>query len=127
MVHIGQKISERLRQLGVSKTELARKIDTSRENIYGILTRESIDTILLAKISAALEFDFFEYYRSSPTIIEEGAVRYARRKPTQEDDAAVMPKDLPYYMARVEYLEKLTGLQETLLREKEEKETYLKA
>lgn len=127
MVHIGQKISERLQNLGVSKTELARKIDTSRENIYGILSRESIDTMLLSKISAALEFNFFQYYNPgfSPFQAEETTVGYKSKGKT--DLGHSLTSDAMALQSRVEHLEKMVALQDTLLREKEEKEQLLKA
>ena len=40
-------------------------IKTSKQNVYGIYLRESIDTALLQKLSKALEFDFFVYYYSA--------------------------------------------------------------
>ncbi|MCX6310229.1 MAG: hypothetical protein NT084_01155 [Bacteroidetes bacterium] len=41
---------------------MARKIKTSKQNIYGIYTRSSIDTALLQKLGKALDFDFFSLY-----------------------------------------------------------------
>ncbi|MBI2968744.1 MAG: helix-turn-helix domain-containing protein [Bacteroidetes bacterium] len=62
-LHIGEKIRERARELRIGPTELARSINTSKQNVYGIFKRRSLDTDLLRKISKALEFDFFCYYR----------------------------------------------------------------
>jgi hypothetical protein len=45
---------------GISVTEFARRINKSRENVYSIFTRKSIDTGLLSKISEVLEYDFFK-------------------------------------------------------------------
>lgn len=64
-MHIGEKIEARAKELGVGATALARKIGTSKQNVYGIYQRTSIDTDLLVKLGKALEFDFFVYYSSS--------------------------------------------------------------
>ena|SRR6185436_8411226 len=61
-MHIGEKVKERAKELRIGPTELARKIGTSKQNVYGIFSRESIDTALLQKLSKALDFDFFAYF-----------------------------------------------------------------
>jgi transcriptional regulator with XRE-family HTH domain len=62
MIHIGKKIKEILGNSGFTVTEFARRIDTSRENVYGIFKRRSIDTDMLVKISRTLNYDFFTLY-----------------------------------------------------------------
>jgi transcriptional regulator with XRE-family HTH domain len=62
MVHIGEKIKEIFDSKGLSVSEFGRRINMSRENIYGIFRRKTIDTGLLVKISSILEHDFFQYY-----------------------------------------------------------------
>lgn len=57
--HIGEKIKERAKELRMGPTELANAINTSKQNVYGIFKRESIDTSLLQKIGKALNYDFF--------------------------------------------------------------------
>lgn len=61
-MHIGQKIHDRVKELRIRPTELAKTLRTSKQNLYGIFKRESIDTDLLLKLSKALDFDFFSYY-----------------------------------------------------------------
>jgi DNA-binding Xre family transcriptional regulator len=61
-VHIGSKIKQITAKKGVNITEFSRRINTSRENVYGIFKRKTIDTGLLEKISKILEHDFFQYY-----------------------------------------------------------------
>lgn len=61
-VHIGNTIKVILEQRGMSISEFGRRIKKSRENVYSIFKRETIDTGLLADISAVLEYDFFQYY-----------------------------------------------------------------
>lgn len=60
--HIGEKIKERAQELRVGPTELANAINTSKQNVYGIFKRESIDTALLQKICKALNYDFFSFF-----------------------------------------------------------------
>ena len=62
VVNIGKKIAERAKELRIGPTELAKLIDTSKQNIHGIFKRVSINTELLYKLSIALEYDFFSYY-----------------------------------------------------------------
>lgn len=58
-VHIGSLIQARAKALRIGPTELGIKIETSKQNVYGIFKRESIDTELLMRISTALDYDFF--------------------------------------------------------------------
>ena len=60
MAHIGQIIREELKLQGRTVTWLAKAINCDRTNIYNIFERESIDTNLLARISKALNRNFFE-------------------------------------------------------------------
>ena len=60
MAHIGQLIRDELKQQGRTVTWLAKAINCDRTNIYNIFERESIDTNLLARISKALNRNFFE-------------------------------------------------------------------
>lgn len=69
-IHIGKKIKEVTDEMGIKPTEFGRRINKSRETVYNIFTRKSIDTSLLEKISAVLKHDFFQYY--SP-VYEENA------------------------------------------------------
>jgi hypothetical protein len=61
-IHIGKKIKEVLDQRGMSISEFGRRIHKSRENIYSIFKRRTIDSGLLYLIGETLEHDFFKYY-----------------------------------------------------------------
>ena len=61
-VHIGKRIEKRLRELGMSKAEFGRRIETSRQNVSLILERPHIYTDQLQRICEALDFDFFQFY-----------------------------------------------------------------
>lgn len=64
-IHIGEIIKKKARELRIGPTELGEKINTSKQNVYGIYKRKSIDTELLRKISNALGHNFFNYYVST--------------------------------------------------------------
>ena len=64
-IHIGEIIKNKARELRIGPTELGDKINTSKQNVYGIYKRKSIDTALLRKISNALGHNFFSYYVTS--------------------------------------------------------------
>lgn len=70
-VNIGEKIKQRAKQLRIGPTELGNLIHTSKQNIYGIYKRKSIDTEILSKLSVALDFDFFQYYNPTKTSSNE--------------------------------------------------------
>ena len=61
-IHIGQLIKKRLQETGMSKTEFARRINKTSQNVYDIFERKTIDTGLLYTISSILDFNFFESY-----------------------------------------------------------------
>lgn len=61
-VHIGSKIKSSVTKKGMTVSEFGRRINKSRENVYSIYKRKSIDTALLLNISKVLEYDFFQYY-----------------------------------------------------------------
>ena len=63
-VNIGEKILAKMEEQSVKKAELAREIGYQRQNIdSAVFKKNSIDTVLLIKISEALNFNFFNYYR----------------------------------------------------------------
>ncbi len=64
IVHIGNKIKAIVTKKGMTVSEFGRRINKSRENVYSIFKRKSIDTALLSTISKVLDHDFFQYYTS---------------------------------------------------------------
>lgn len=66
-VHIGQEIKKVFDESGIKMQAFADKIFYSRQNVNGIFKRSSVDTDLLIKISNALNFDFFKFYRVEET------------------------------------------------------------
>jgi stage III sporulation protein SpoIIIAA len=72
-LHIGKMIRQHLEEVGMTKSEFARRIGTSPQNVYGIFKRKSCDTELLRDISKVLSFDFFQYYSTSAIVIDDKA------------------------------------------------------
>ncbi len=62
--NIGERIKQRAKELRIGPTELGKLINTSKQNVYGIYKRKSIDTEMLRKLSKALNCDFFQYYHT---------------------------------------------------------------
>ncbi len=109
-MHIGEKIKARAKELRIGPTELARAIKTSKQNVYGIYLRETIDTGLLMKLGKALEFDFFAYYGTTGNSAANnpGGI-YKRKKgaPPVEDENALMRKELNEFKEKYELLKAL--------------------
>jgi hypothetical protein len=65
MIHIGKMILQKVNESGISKSELARRVNLTPQNIYNLFKRKSIDAGLLKQISVALAFDFFSIYEEA--------------------------------------------------------------
>lgn len=69
-VNIGLLIEQKMNELDINKSEMARRSGIANQNINRVLERSSIDTDKLVAISEALNFNFFDCFR---TIEEQGA------------------------------------------------------
>lgn len=81
-IHIGLKIKEIFDKSGFTVTELAKRVKTTRQNIYGIFERSSVDTALLLRLGEALDHNFFQYYMDSTSnnALEEPLEPYKKIK-----------------------------------------------
>jgi plasmid maintenance system antidote protein VapI len=61
-IHIGHLIREQLKADQRSASWLAREIGCTRNHVYKIFNRPSLDADLILKISIAMSFNFFQYY-----------------------------------------------------------------
>lgn len=61
-IHAGKLVKEVFSNSGMSVSELGRRIQTSRQNVYRIFERPSIDTALLKRLGEALQYDFFRHF-----------------------------------------------------------------
>ena len=71
VIHIGKKIKEELYKHNISVSDFAKKINRSRNVVYDIFGRKSIDTDLLNKICRVLNYDFFSIYSSQKEFTSE--------------------------------------------------------
>lgn len=120
-LHIGEKIKARAKELRIGPTELSRMINTSKQNVYGIYKRKTVDTELLRKLSNALQFDFFRLYTGHEVLaFNDGTEPY---KTTQKDQAEkslselenqleIMRKELVDLKEKNELLKRLNTLLE---------------
>lgn len=67
-IHIGRSIDARIKELGLSYAEFARRLSVERTTVYSIVRSKSIDIDRLIKISNILDYDFLriEYLAESP-------------------------------------------------------------
>ena len=61
-IHIGQLIREQLKADQRSASWLAREIGCSRNHVYKVFKKSSLEADLILKISIAMSFNFFQYY-----------------------------------------------------------------
>jgi plasmid maintenance system antidote protein VapI len=61
-IHIGNLIQKKMEEDGRKVCWLAEKLHCSRNNIYQIYLRQSIDTDMLIRICIQLEINIFEQY-----------------------------------------------------------------
>lgn len=63
-VNIGLLIEQKMNELDITKSEMARRSGIANQNINRVLDKPSIDTDKLISISEALDFNFFDCFRS---------------------------------------------------------------
>lgn len=63
-LHIGQLIQEQLKKDQRSVGWLSRQIPCTRNHVYKLFKRDSMDSELLLRISLVMQFNFFQYYTS---------------------------------------------------------------
>jgi hypothetical protein len=60
-IHIGNIISQMLKEAGINKKWLAKQVSYDQSNFCKILQKPSMDTDLLLRISLFLHVDFFSH------------------------------------------------------------------
>lgn len=61
-IHIGHLIREQLKADKRSVSWLAREIHCTRNHVYKIFKKPSLDSALILRISKVMHFNFFQYY-----------------------------------------------------------------
>ena len=65
-MHVGAEIEKRRVELGISKSELGRRIGVTQQHVNRILDRETMETSRLVKVSEALDYNFFSLFCPVP-------------------------------------------------------------
>lgn len=61
-IHIGHLIQTQLKTDQRSASWLAREIGCTRNHVYKIFNKSSLDGVLILQISVAMNYNFFQYY-----------------------------------------------------------------
>lgn len=114
-IHIGKKIKEEVYRQNFAITVFAKKISRSRNVVYDIFERESVDTDLLHKIGKVLNCDFFSLYSAQKEYAHEGIKNFYVREPEAEyskkqESLAQLNQTLK---TEITYLKKIIALVET--------------
>jgi transcriptional regulator with XRE-family HTH domain len=121
-IHVGKKIKEELYKQGISVSVFAKKINRSRNVVYDIFERESIDTELLGKIGKVLGFDFFNLYSSQKeyqhlsknNTFNENQNSYSK----QQEEIKLLKQQNETLLNEVAYLKKIIALMESKKKKK---------
>lgn len=125
--HIGKLILSRLAELGMNKSEFARRINKSRQNVQDIFKRESVDTDLLLQISKVLNFNFFTLLAANEELakaeVHEDGVMYKKKQKGDKVNGSSedIKKQLDIAKREILYLEKINTLLESKIGKKSAK------
>ena len=64
-IHIGQLIRAQLKADQRSVSWLAREIGCTRNHVYKIFNKSSLDSDLIFRIAKAMNYNFFQYYTAA--------------------------------------------------------------
>lgn len=117
-IHVGKKIKEEIHKQNFSVTLFAKKINRSRNVVYDIFRRESIDTDLLNKIGKILNCDFFSMYSSQKEYTQEHVKHFHVNEPAgiygkNAELVAALQQQNQTLQNEIEYLKKIISLLET--------------
>lgn len=118
-INIGLLIEQKMNELGVSKSEMARRSGIANQNINRVLERTSIDTDKLIAISEALNFNFnffdcFQSNENSTATADNGGVAIAGNG-TAHHFSTSTSSELAVLRERVKSLEALLAEKERLI------------
>ena len=109
-IHIGNLISEKLKEMHLKPADLARKISYSLPGTTRFLKHASMQTKVLQKICTALEYDFFRHYSEIPN--EEEMKRIQVDTGRLEKELEESREKVAALQNEVEYLKKIVALHE---------------
>ncbi len=117
-IHIGKKIREELYKQKISVIEFGKLINRSRNVVYDIFERESIDTGLLNKIGKVLKIDFFSIYSIQKEYSNSNAKSFHVGEPNtiygknQNEELKNLQKQVEILQTEINYLKKINSLLE---------------
>ena len=114
-INIGERIKQRAKELRIGPTELGKLINTSKQNVYGIYKRKSIDTEMLRKLSKALTCDFFQYYHNETlSFAHETIPSYGKKSKgvVSAEEYQKLKKEIEDLREKYELLKKVNSLLE---------------
>jgi hypothetical protein len=117
-IHIGKKIKEELYKQKLSVSTFAKKINRTRNVVYDIFERESVDTDLLNKIGKILNCDFFSVYSAQKEYAQDGIKSFNLREPEagynkRAEEASVLHQQNLLLKNEIIYLKKIISLMES--------------
>ena len=116
-IHIGAQIEQRAIELRMGPTELSKLISTSKQNVYGIFKRKSIDSDLLLRMCIILDYDFFQLYTNLKRTLKSDIKienTFQSRMPKVSSQVDMLQKDL-------EVLKKENALKDRMIKLLEDK------
>ncbi len=117
-IHIGKKIREELYKQKISVIEFGKLINRSRNVVYDIFERESIDTGLLNKIGKVLKIDFFSIYSIQKEYSSSNTKSFHVNEPNtiysknQNEELKNLQKQVEILQTEINYLKKINSLLE---------------
>lgn len=118
-VNIGLLIEQKMNELNVSKSEMARRSGIANQNINRVLERSSIDTDKLVAISEALDFNFFDCYHSNKSNVvtaDNGGVAVAGNSTAHHIMTNASVETEAVLQERIKSLEALLAEKERLIK-----------
>lgn len=113
-VHIGHEIANRINQLGISRSEFARRVGMLQQHVKALLDKQSLDTEKLSRICEALDFNFFTLYCDSVSINA-----YRSAVTTGEGNALNICSDASELQVRNELLAEKVTMLENIISDKD--------
>lgn len=111
-VNIGLLIEQKMNELDINKSEMARRSGIANQNINRVLERSSIDTDKLIAISEALDFNFFDCFRS----IEDNSIATADNGGVAVAGNGTASCEVAVLQERIKSLEALLAEKERLIK-----------
>lgn len=110
-IHIGKIILQHVESLGQNKSEFARRIGVTPQNVYTVFRRESINTDLLLRISRVLGYNFFQYYAlHEPLVVTDGDAQTYASAHELEKDVNELQREKELLVQENAYLKELNNL-----------------